>query len=101
MISIKIKIIDSEVEAIIDLPEEPPTLEDMVRTVSCCQFDFKASILLTAKIKDMYGEQYFNSVVEASSDMIRALKELLNNSLMSNSEMPLLPTIFLGQRAIK
>jgi hypothetical protein len=88
-------------EVLIDLPDDPPSLEAIIKASMACQFDSKATVAMSEQVKIKYGEEYYNKTVYAMAEVIKSFREILQNSTALDPESPAVPVIYISARGAK
>lgn len=101
MINMCFSISSDEIIAKIELPEEPPSLELIIKATMACQFDSTATNLISEQIRSKYGDDYYNKTVQAMSAVIKSFREIIQNSLALDPEAPAVPVIYMMPRGQK
>lgn len=101
MIKIEISIYSENNEVIIDLPDNPPPVEAIIKAITACQFDSKATDLINEKIKTEYGDDYYNKVINSMSEILNSFREILQNSIALDPELPAVPVVYISPRGQK
>ena len=101
MIKIEIKINSEISDIVIDLPDNPPPIEAIIKAITACQFDSKATDLINEKIKSEYGDEYYNKVINSMSEILNSFREILQNSIAFDPELPAVPVVYVSPRGQK
>ncbi len=101
MIKITFNINDSVTETDIELPDLQPPLEDIIKATMCCQFDSSATTVMADSIRVKYGEEYYNKTVHAMSEVIKNFREIIQNSLVLDPEVPAVQTVYIANKGNK
>jgi hypothetical protein len=88
-------------ETDIDLPDLQPPLEDIIKATMCCQFDSSATTVMADSIRVKYGEEYYNKTVHAMSEVIKNFREIIQNSLVLDPEVPAVQTVYIANKGNK
>ena len=101
MIKLYFTIDNESTEILVDLPDEKPSLEEIIKASMACQFDSVATATMSEQIKLKYGEEYYNKTVYAMAEVIKSFREILQNSLAMDPETPMVPVMFTSARGSK
>lgn len=101
MIKIEITINSETSDVVIDLPDSPPSVESIIKAITACQFDSKATDLINEKIKSEYGDDYYNKVINSMSEILNSFREILQNSISLDPELPAVPVVYVSPRGQK
>ena len=101
MIKISFSITSSGTESEIELPNEQPPLDEIIKATMCCQFDSEATSSISDAIRAKYGEEYYNKTVNAMAEVIKNFREIIQNSLVLDPEVPAVQTVYIANRGQK
>jgi hypothetical protein len=88
-------------DILVDLPDEQPSLEAIIKASMACQFDSAATSSLSEQIKSKYGEEFYNKTVYAMAEVIKSFREILQNSMALDPESPIVPVMYTSMRGSK
>lgn len=101
MIRIEIVITEEGNDVTIDLPDKQPPIDLIIKAITACQFDAKATDAMNEKIKSVYGEEYHNKIINSMSEILNSFREILQNSISLDPELPAVPVVYVAPRGQK
>ena len=101
MIKLTLSIEKDDTQAEIDLPNDPPSMDLLIKAVMACQFDISATNAISEQIRIKYGEEYYNKTVNAMAEVIKSFREIIQNSMALDPESPAVPTVYMMPRGSK